>query len=175
MFVCVCVVFGGVVACLFVEDHVSVVALLQILSQDTHECQHGKTSVGDFPVLEVHPSCIGVIDPVAGSEQITWLGTWAFLNLGRQVFNGTTANDELNPGNWSKLRGSLQRIIGQLAVKGRVDTTGVQVPAQAGSHGNTAVLDFRLTVVEHGLFVLVGGQAEGIEEADGRSDANVPP
>jgi hypothetical protein len=158
--------------CLLLEDHVTVVVIVRSLNQDAHEGNHCKSSVADLPVLVVHPSSITVIGPVGGSEDVTGLVSWAFLDLLSQPFNGSASKNELGPTDRVELLSGFKRVVGELAIKGGVDTSGVEVPSQAGSHGDTSVLEFSLAVVAHGLIVLALGKTEGIKESHGGEDSD---
>ena len=72
-----------------------------------------------------------------------------------------SAKKELDPANRVELLSGLKRVVGEITIKGGMDTSCVEVPSQAGSHGDTPVLEFSLTVVADGLIVLVLGKTKG--------------
>jgi hypothetical protein len=158
--------------CLLLEDHITVVVIVLSLNQDAHKGNHCKSSVADLPVLVVQPSSITVIDPVGGSKDVTGLVSRTLLDLLSQPFNGSASKNELGPADRVELLSGLKRVVGELAIKGGVDTSGVEVPSQASSHGDTSVFEFSFTVVAHGLIVLVLGQTKGIKESHGGDDSN---
>ena len=154
------------------EDHVTVVVIVSSLSNDAHKGNHCKSSIADLPVLVVNPSSITVIDPVGGSEDVTSLVSWALLDLLSHPFDGSASKNELNPADRVELLSGFKRVVGEFAIEGGVNTSGVEVPSQACSHGDTSVLELSLTVVAHGLIVLVLGKTEGIKESHGGEDSN---
>jgi hypothetical protein len=79
----------------------------------------------------------------------------------------------LKPPNSRKLNHSLKRVIAQFTVEGRVDSSGVQVPSKAGSHGNTSVLELRLPVIFHLGIRFSGRETKGVEESDRGCDSNL--
>jgi hypothetical protein len=154
------------------EDLVSVVLEENVLSEDSSESKHSKTSIVEFSVLVANPSFIAVVDPVSRSEDVTGDVARALLDLFRQPLNRTATNDKLEPSYKGELVSGLKRVAGKAAVEGRVDTTGGDEPSQTGSHGNTAVLEFRLTVVRHGGVALALRQTDRIEESNRGRDSD---
>eukprot|EP00531_Pseudo-nitzschia_arenysensis_P002723 CAMPEP_0116119746 /NCGR_PEP_ID=MMETSP0329-20121206/2809_1 /TAXON_ID=697910 /ORGANISM="Pseudo-nitzschia arenysensis, Strain B593" /LENGTH=290 /DNA_ID=CAMNT_0003613475 /DNA_START=213 /DNA_END=1082 /DNA_ORIENTATION=- len=157
--------------CLF-EDHVTVVALVDGLRNDSHESNHRQSSVVDFLVLVVNPSFIGVVNPVGSSQKIARLVSRAVLDLLGEPFDGTASQDELEPSDSRELLGGLKRVVRKRRVEGGVDSGGIEVPSEAGSHGNTSVLELGLTVHVHGGIVLALGKAHGVEESHRGGDTN---
>mmetsp|Transcript_4500 Transcript_4500/g.7387 ORF Transcript_4500/g.7387 Transcript_4500/m.7387 type:complete len:204 (-) Transcript_4500:62-673(-) len=145
--------------------HVTVLSSEDILVDHSSDGKHGKTSVAELLVLVLHPTFITVVNPVGSSKKITGFVSWSLFNLLGQPLNSTTSKNELNPSNSGKLNHSLKRIVGKSTVKRGVDSTGVEVPSEASSHGNTAVLEFCLTVVFHGGFILTLGKTQRIKES----------
>lgn len=119
-----------------------------------------------------NPAFITVIDPVRCSKKVTWLVSWTILDLLGNPLNGTASEDKLDPSNGREFLHGLERVTGELTVEGRVDTSSSDVPSQAGSHGNTTVLEFRLAVVSHGRVALSLGQTNRIKETHWRGDTN---
>mmetsp|Transcript_14711 Transcript_14711/g.40680 ORF Transcript_14711/g.40680 Transcript_14711/m.40680 type:complete len:226 (-) Transcript_14711:42-719(-) len=148
---------------LVLEDHVTVVAEVESLDEDSHEGNHGQTSVVDLLVLVVNPALIGVIDPVAGSQQISGLVTFGVLDLLGEPLDGAASEDELHPSDERKLLRGLKRVVAEGAVEGWVDAGGIEVPSEAGGHGDASVLELGLAVEAHDLVGLAGGETEGIE------------
>merc|ERR1719215_46345 len=105
--------------CLF-EDLVTVVSIKQILNYDSHDGNHGKTSIVDLLVLVIDPALIAVIHPVRCAEQISRHVTGTLLNVLCEPFNGTTSKNELQPSYRRKLFGSLQGIRRKSGVKSGV-------------------------------------------------------
>ena len=95
-----------------------------------------QASVGQFLVLVVNPSSIGVVDPVGSSKDVTRHISRTSLDLFRQPFHCSASQDELKPADKWQLSGRLKRIAGKLAVERRVDTSSSNEPSEAGSHGN---------------------------------------
>mmetsp|Transcript_5262 Transcript_5262/g.15375 ORF Transcript_5262/g.15375 Transcript_5262/m.15375 type:complete len:214 (-) Transcript_5262:33-674(-) len=157
---------------LVLEDHVSVVVEVEGLDEDSHEGNHGQSSVVDLLVLVVDPAIIGVIDPVGGSQKVSGLVSWALLDLLGQPLDGAASQHELDPSDGWELLGGLQRVVAQFAVEGWVDAGGVEVPSQAGGHGDASVLQFGLAVVVHGVICLVFRQTERIEVSHRRCDSD---
>ena len=154
-----------------VEDHVTVVTEKSVLREDTKKSKHGQTSIGDFVVLVGNPSFVTVIHPEGGTEQVTRLVSRAFLDFLSNVLDDAASENELKPPVRSHLDCGFERIVRVVAVKG-VGSTGGDVPTQASSHANTAVLEFGLTVICHDLVALAVGQAKRVKEASGRQDTN---
>ena len=160
------------------EDHVTVVVLVDGLRKDSHKGNHRQSSVIDFLVLVVNPSLIGVVDPVGGSQNITGDVSGAVLDFLGKPFNGTTSEDELEPSDSGELLCGLEGVVGKGRVEGGVNSGGVEVPSEAGGHGDTSVLEFGLTVCVHCGIVLALGKTQGVEVSHGRGDSDdvlVPP
>jgi hypothetical protein len=79
----------------------------------------------------------------------------------------------LKPSNSRKLNHSLKRIIAQFTVEGGVNSSSIQIPSKAGSHGNTTVLELGLPVIFHGGFRFSSRETKGIKESDGWGDAHL--
>jgi len=152
---------------LVLEDLITVVSIVKILNKDSHESNHGKTSIVDFPVLVINPSLITIINPVRSSEDITWLVSRACLDLLREPLNSTTSENELKPSNGRKLLGSLERVGGECAIECGVYSSSGDVPSETGGHGDASVLELGFTVHGHDLVGFSGGESEGIEESHG--------
>lgn len=154
------------------EDLISIVSKVKILHKDSHKGNHSKTSIVNLLVLIIHPSLITIVYPVSSSKDIPRLISRTSLNLLSEPLNSSTSKDELEPSNSGKLLGGLKRVGGESAVEGGVDSSSGDVPSEAGSHGNTAVLELSLAVEVHDLVGFSRGESEGIEEAHGSGDSN---
>ncbi|VEU40484.1 unnamed protein product [Pseudo-nitzschia multistriata] len=157
---------------LVLEDHVSVVSKVNVLGDDTHEGNHSQSSVVDFLVLVVNPSLVRVVDPVGGSQEIARYVSGAVLDLLREPLDGTAAQHELEPANGGEFLGGLKGVVAEGRVEGGVDSGGVEVPSEAGSHGDASVLELGLAVHVHGGIVLVLGKTDGVKETHGCGDSN---
>lgn len=142
------------------------------LTNDSHDCNHSKTSVAEFFVLVINPALIAVIHPVRSTEDVSWNVARALLDLLSHPLNSATSQDELKPSNKWELLSSLKRVAGKSTVESRVDTSRSDVPSQAGSHGNTPVLELSLTVMSHDYVRLSLGQTQWIEEARWRNNSD---
>lgn len=151
---------------------ISIVSKVKILYKDSHKGNHGKTSIVNLLVLIIYPSLITIVYPIGSSKDITWLISRTSLNLLSKPLNSSTSKDKLKPSNDGKLLGSLKRIGGEGAVEGGVDSSSGDVPSEAGSHGNTAVLELSLAVEVHNLVGFSRGESEGIEKASGCGDSD---
>ena len=154
------------------EDLITIVMELKVLSDHAHNGEHSKTAVVDLLVLVVNPSLIAVVNPVGGTEDVSGLVSGSGLDLLSEPFDGTAAKDELEPTDGGELSGGLQGVGGELAVEGGVDAGGGDVPSEAGGHGHAPVLELGLTVHGHGGVILALRKAEGVEEADGGGDTD---
>mmetsp|Transcript_11870 Transcript_11870/g.25516 ORF Transcript_11870/g.25516 Transcript_11870/m.25516 type:complete len:225 (+) Transcript_11870:231-905(+) len=152
--------------------HITIFASEDILVNHTSNGKHSKTSIVHLLVLVRNPSLITVVNPVGGSKKITRLISRSLLNLLSEPLNSTTSEHELNPTNSGELNHGLKRIVGKSTVEGGVDSTGVEVPSEAGSHGNTAMFELGFPVVFHGDIILALGKSEGVEEASRGGDTN---
>ena len=145
---------------------------LNVLSDHAHDGKHSKTAVVDLLVLVINPSIVAVVDPVGGTKDVAGLVSGSGLDLLSEPLDGAAAKDELEPADGGELSGSLEGVRGELAVEGGVDAGGGDVPSEAGSHGDTAVLKLGLAVHGHGGVVLALGKTEGVEEANGGGDTD---
>ena len=152
--------------------HISVLAGRDVLVNNSHDSNHGQPSVVDLFVLVVNPSLIAVINPVRGAKDVSRNVSRSLLDLLPEPLNGTASKDELQPSHGGQLNGGLERIVAQSRVEGGVDASSVQVPAEAGCHGDASVLELGFPVEHHGGVVLAVGQAEGVEVAHRRCDAD---
>ena len=152
--------------------HVSVLASRDVLVNNSHDGNHGQPSVVNLFVLVVDPSLIAVVNPVRGAKEVSRDVSRSLLDLLSEPLNGSTSEDELQPSDSGQLNGSLERIVAKSRVEGGVDASSVQVPAEAGRHGNASVLELGFAVEHHGGVVLAVRQAEGVEVAHRRCDAD---
>mmetsp|Transcript_2327 Transcript_2327/g.5018 ORF Transcript_2327/g.5018 Transcript_2327/m.5018 type:complete len:206 (+) Transcript_2327:209-826(+) len=152
--------------------HIAVIPNEDILVHDTGEGEHGETPVVDLLVLVGNPAFIAVVNPVRSSKKISGNISGPFLNLLSQPLNGTTSEDELEPSDSGKLNHRLKGIVGQGAVECGVDASCVEVPSEAGSHGDTTMLELGFPVVLHCGIRLSLRESEGIEESNWSGDAD---
>lgn len=131
---------NGILTNKLLVHHITIVTDEDILVDNTSNGKHGKTSIAKLLVLVIDPSGITVVHPVSSAEKIARFISRSFLNLLSKPFNSTTSKNELKPSHGGELHHGLKRIVGKGTVKGGVDTSGIEVPSEAGGHGHAAVL-----------------------------------
>jgi len=154
------------------EDLITVVSIEKVLDDDSHYGDHSKTSVVDLLVLVVNPALIAIINPVRGSEDVSWDVSRALLDILCDPLNSPASKDELKPSDQRKLIGGLKRVTGKARVESGVHTRSGDVPSKAGGHSNTSVLELGLAVESHDIFRFTLGETQGIKESHRGGDTN---